>query len=187
MKLFDEEKGPQKKPEMPDKNKNKGKNSKTGGDKSFFSNILSVILIFLIIATLYSVFVENKKEIEEITISQLAQDVIAGEVIKITVEGDKLKIEYAAEKETGETESIVKRSKKEVEASFSETLADHGVTQEQLMKANIDIKNPSGLEYWLTNFMPFLIPVLLPVFFFLVISMIVRFLYKKIRHIYRRT
>ena len=168
MKLFNKEKGVQ-------------------NNKTFFRNILSVVFVFLIIATLYSAFVENKKEIEEITISQLAQDVIAGEVIKITVEGDKLKIEYAAEKETGETESIVKRSKKEVEASFSETLADHGVTQEQLMKANIDIKNPSGLEYWLTNFMPFLIPILLPVFFFLVISVVVRFLYKKIRHIYHRT
>ena len=37
MKLFDEEKGPQK-PEVP--NKNKGKKSKISGEKSFFSNKL---------------------------------------------------------------------------------------------------------------------------------------------------
>ena len=168
MKLFNKEKGVQ-------------------NNKTFFNNILNVVFVFLIILTFYSVFVENKKEIEEITISQLAQDIIAGEVTKITVERDKLSIEYTAEKETGKTEPIVKKSKKEVGVSFSETLADYGVTQEQFMKANIDIKNPSGLEYWLTNLIPFLTPILLPVFFFLVISMIVRFLYKKIRHIYRRT
>ena len=173
MKLFNEEKGPQKKPEMPDKNKNKGKNSKTGGDKSFFSNILSVILIFLIIATLYSVFVENKKEIEEITISQLAQDVIAGEVTKITVEGDKLSVEYAAEEDVEgaeEAEPLVKKSKKEVEASLSETLSNYGVKQPQLLAANIDVKNPSGLGYWLLNLAPFLIPILFLIIFFWFIS-----------------
>ena len=71
-----------------------GKNSKKGSNKSFFNNILTVIFVFLIIATLYSVFVENKQEIEEITISQLATDVISGEIAKIIVEGEKLKIEY---------------------------------------------------------------------------------------------
>ncbi len=167
MKLFDEEKGSQK-PEVP--NKNKGKNSKTSGNKSFFSNILSVIFIFLIIATLYSIFVENKKEIEDITISQLAQDVIAGEVTKITVEGDKLKIKYAAEVGVEEAEPLIKKSKKEVGTCLSDTLVNYGVTPDQLVLANIDIKNPSGLGYWLLNLAPFLIPILFLIIFFWFIS-----------------
>ena len=168
MKLFNKEKGVQ-------------------NNKTFFNNILSVVFVFLIMLTFYSVFVENKKEIEEITIFQLTQDIIAGEVTKITVERDKFSIEYAAEKETGETEPIVKESKKEVGVSLSDTLVNYGVTPEQLSKLDIDIKNSSGLKYWLMNFMPFLVPILLPVFFFLIISVVARFLYRKIRHIYRRT
>ncbi len=145
-----------------------GKNSKKGSNKSFFNNILTVIFVFLIIATLYSVFVENKQEIEEITISQLATDVISGEIAKIIVEGEKLKIEYIPIEE--ETEPIEKISKKESEATLSDTLVNYGVTQEQLLKANIDIKNQTGFGYWVLNLAPFLIPILFLVLFLWFIS-----------------
>jgi len=173
MKLFDEEKGSQK-PELP--NKDKGNKDKKNNGTSFFSNILNVIFVFLIIATLYSVFVENKKSIEEITISQLAQDVISGKVEKITVEEDQLNIEYKEEladisTTTGiTTGTITKKSKKEYESSLSETLSNYGVTQEQLLTANIEVKNPSGLGYWLITLSPFLIPILFLIFFFWFIS-----------------
>ena len=146
----------------------KGKGLKKGNNKSFFNNILTVIFIFLVIAILYSVFVENKKDIEEITISQLATDVIAGEVTKITVEGEKLKIEYIAAEE--DAEPIEKISKKESEATLSDTLVNYGVTQDQLLKADIDIKNQTGLGYWMLNLAPFLIPLLFLVFFWRVVS-----------------
>ncbi|MCK5095938.1 MAG: ATP-dependent zinc metalloprotease FtsH [Candidatus Pacebacteria bacterium] len=149
----------------------KGKEPKKGSNKSFFNNILTVIFVFLVIATLYSVFVENKKEIEEIAVSQLAQDIVAGEVVKIEVEGDSLKIEYLLpEDATEDTEPIIKKSKKEVEASLSETLVNYGVTPEIFATVDLDVKNPTGLGYWLLNLAPFLIPILFLVFFFWFIS-----------------
>ncbi|MBU2416980.1 ATP-dependent zinc metalloprotease FtsH [Patescibacteria group bacterium] len=122
--------------------------------------------MLLIIATAYSFFVD-KKIIEEIPVSMLAQDVINGKVKQIKVEGEKLNIDYnVAESE----ELIKKKSKKENEASLSETLVNYGVTPEQLSVVNIEITGPTGVGYWLINLAPFLIPVLFLIFFFWFIS-----------------
>jgi cell division protease FtsH len=149
----------------------KGKGPGKPENKSFFSNILSIILIFLLIATAYSVFVENKQEVEEIALSQLSQDIIAGEVAKIEVEGDGLKVEYVLPEDAAEgAEPVVKNSKKEVEASLSETLVNYGVTPEQLAGVELDVKNPTGLGYWALNLAPFLLPILFLLIFFWFIS-----------------
>lgn len=140
-------------------------------NRSFFNNILTVIFIFLAIATLYSVFVENKKESNEISISQLAQDIKAGQVAKIEVKGEELGAEYVIPQGSPEgTEAVMKKSKKEAEASLSETLVNYGVTPEQLNVVNIDVKSPTGLGYWFVNLAPFLIPLIFLVFFFWFIS-----------------
>ena len=152
--------------------KNKGgKGGKQPLQKSFFSSIISVILIFLVIATLYSIFVENKKEIEEIPVSQLSADVLSGQVGKITVEGEKLVVEYKLPEGAAEdAEPVVKESKKEAEASLSETLVNYGVTPEILTWVEIEVKNPTGFGYWALNLAPFLIPILFLVIFFWFIS-----------------
>ena len=169
MKLFDEEKGPQK-PEIPDKNTEISGKSEINKDKLDNNKLLSgkrlnVVLAFFIIGALF-IFVENKKEIEEISIPQLAQDVISGDVVKITIEEEKLEIEYAMKESVDNEEPIIKRSKKESEMSLTETLTDQGVKQEQLVGVNIDTKNSSSLKYLLVFLVPFLIPALLVVGFF---------------------
>ena len=162
MKLFDDNKDPK----GPG-----GKNSKKGSNKSFFNNVLTVIFVFLIIATLYSVFVENKKDIDEIAISQLAQDIVAGEVMKIQVEGEKLTIEYKLPGDAAEdAEPLIKISKKEAEASLSETLVNYGVTPKLFASVELDIKKQTGFGYWALNLAPFLIPILFLVLFLWFIS-----------------
>ena len=64
----------------------------TGGQ--FFSNLLTAVLIFLIISTLYSAVVENKAKIEEVPVSKIAQDISGGVVKKIVVEGGMINAEY---------------------------------------------------------------------------------------------
>lgn len=143
------------------KGKKKGKDS-SGMGQQFFSNLLTVILVLIIVASLYSLVVENKKDIEEIPLSVLASDIISGKVANIVVEGDKLDIEYA--------DAVAKKSKKEVEASLTETLVNYGVTNEQLAKVSIDIKNQTGFAFWLLNLGPFLIPIIFIVLLFWIIS-----------------
>ncbi|MEX0931578.1 MAG: ATP-dependent zinc metalloprotease FtsH [Candidatus Paceibacterota bacterium] len=122
-----------------------------------WSNIATTLLIFLVISILYSLVAGNRSEIETISLSKLAEDITAGEVSAIQVEGSKLAITY-----TDETEKI---SKKEAESALSETLSNYGVPVEALRNIEVTIDNPGGFTFWLFNLLPFLIPILFIVFF----------------------
>ncbi len=132
----------------------------TGGQ--FFLNLATAVLVFLIIATLYSMVVGKKEKVAEIAVSQLAQDINAGTVKSISVAGGVINAEY--------TDGTKKKSKKEVEESLSQTLVNYGVSSEKLSKVAIEIKNESGFGYWALNMLPFLLPILLIVFFLWFIS-----------------
>jgi cell division protease FtsH len=142
--------------ETPQKTKIVIKKKGTGGDPengSIISYVLTVILIFVLISSIYS-FVSNStsKKTEEISISQLSTDIKSGTVKAITVRGDSLDIEYKA----GEK----KISKKEDGEALSQTLVNYGVTKEQVSVVNINIKNQNGIGYWILNLSPIIFPIL---------------------------
>jgi cell division protease FtsH len=142
--------------ETPQKTKIVIKKKGTGGDPengSIISYILTVILIFVLISSVYS-FISNSssKKTDEISISQLSTDIKAGTVKAITVRGDSLDIEYKA----GEK----KISKKEDGEALSQTLVNYGVTKEQVSVVNINIKNQNGIGYWILNLSPIIFPIL---------------------------
>ncbi|MDP3958020.1 MAG: ATP-dependent zinc metalloprotease FtsH [bacterium] len=152
---------------FPGTNKNKGRKDDEGGKKTgrrqLISNILTVIIVFMLITSLYSVITETTGgKIEEIAVSEVAKHVTAGEVKKITVEGEKLTILLNDETEL--------KSKKEREASLSETLSNYGVTAAQLARTEIEIKGDTGLSFWLMNILPFLGPILILFLFFWFLS-----------------
>lgn len=139
----------------------KKKPAKKDGPK-FGGSISGAILIFIVITALYLALSGGTKTIESIPVSDLAKSVERGEVKKIVVEGEQLVITYKDDTE--------KKSKKEAEASLSETLSNYGVGKEALNATEIEIKNETGFGYWLGNIMPFLLPILFIVFFFWYIS-----------------
>lgn len=128
----------------------------------FFSNLATAVLVFLILSTLYSAIAEKKAKVEEVAISKLAQDITAGQVKTISVEGGMVNAEYL--------DGAKKKSKKEVDTSLSQTLVNYGVSAEKLGKVVIEVKNESGFGYWMLAVLPFLAPILLIVFFFWIIS-----------------
>ncbi len=129
---------------------NDGKEPKDG---SIVSYIVSTILIFIVLSTLYS-FISNSSgtKIEQIPISQLSSDIKSGLVKTITVKGDSLDVEY----KTGET----KNSKKEEGEALLQTLVNYGATKDQIASIKIDIKNDTGFTYWLINLSPIIFPIL---------------------------
>ncbi|MBU0612349.1 ATP-dependent zinc metalloprotease FtsH [Patescibacteria group bacterium] len=139
---------------------NKGKKGK-GGSK-FSGSIAGAILIFMLITALYLVVSDNTKNVPETPLSDLAKSVSAGEVKKILVEGEKLTITYKNDE--------IKKSKKEVESSLSQTLFNYGVGPEALAGTEIEVKNESGFGYWLVNALPFLLPIAFIIFFFWYLS-----------------
>ncbi len=143
------------------------KNKKSNKETNFGSSIALSVFVFMLITALYLVVSDpSKQKTEEVAISSLAQSVIVGEVKSIVVEGDQLTVTYQ--------DDVVKKTKKEVGASLSETLTNYGVTPEALSKTVIEIKNQSGFGYWLINLLPFLLPIAFIVFFLWYLSRQVR-------------
>ncbi|HJN62887.1 MAG TPA: ATP-dependent zinc metalloprotease FtsH [Candidatus Paceibacterota bacterium] len=123
----------------------------------FWMNLLSTLIIFLIVLSVYSFFFNGEEKPEEIAISQLAQDVSKGLVNEITVKGDSVEILYVDESE--------KETKKEVSTPITDTLTNYGVELSALESVEIKIDNPSGFGFYLLNILPFLIPVFFILFF----------------------
>lgn len=147
--------------EMPEqKNKNNGK--RRGGKlpmpkiprNSFWVNLATSVLVLLLVASAYTYFTTSQQNAPAaIAISQLAQDVQAGKVSQIEVNGDDLSVTYA--------DKSVKVSKKEPDAALTQTLANYGVSKDAMDKVTISIQRQSGWEFWLSILGPFIGPLLL--------------------------
>ncbi|MFA6338470.1 MAG: ATP-dependent zinc metalloprotease FtsH [Candidatus Paceibacterota bacterium] len=131
--------------------------NKKGGDKNkqFTGNIISTLLIFLLLVTLYSFLADETKSNPTVPISEIASDVSSGLVTEISVQGDDLNVTYKAQ---DGAQSVVKKSKKETGTPLSQTLVNYGVKQESLKDVKISEQDPSGFFYWFVTLAPFLIP-----------------------------
>jgi cell division protease FtsH len=132
------------------------KGMKLGGQPSPFGSIFNMLFIFFLIMTVYGFIANKSKKAEDITISSLVTEIRSGEVRKITVSGEELQIE--------KTDGALQVAKKEVESSLSETLANYGITSEQLATVAVEIKRDTGLAFWL-NLLPLILPILFIGFF----------------------
>lgn len=121
------------------------------------NQIFLAIFIFMGITIIYSMLAGPSKNIKPLTISDVAKNITEGTIEKINVVGQDVNVTFK-----DKTEGV---AKKETESSLSETLYNYGVTKEQLAGTPIEVKNESGFGYWLLNILPFLLPVLLVVFF----------------------
>src|SRR3989344_2321351 len=135
--------------------------------KQFSRQIVGALLILLVFVGFYTITSENKGVIPDISLSQLAQDIIAGKVKAIEIQGDQLEITYLIKDE-------VKHSQKEVEASLTQTLAVYGVSPVVLGQVAVTVASPNGVGFWLGNLLPFLLPIFFVIFLFWMISRQVR-------------
>lgn len=124
------------------------------GPGNFWNNMLSTLLLLILVTAIFSYITENREEPEELTISEVVEQVQAGEVESIIVRGSTLEIDYTDETRTpGE-------AKRETDASVSESLTNLGVTTEQLSNVEIDVQRETGFMYWFGQFAPFLFPLI---------------------------
>lgn len=132
-------------------------NKKDGPKQPLWKNFTSMILLFVVLIFFYSYIAGNQQETVQISISELARNISAGEVQDISINGDNLEATYA--------DGTVKESKKESNTALSDTLVNYGVTTEALQSVNIEVRKESGLGYWLITLSPIWIPILFVVFF----------------------
>jgi len=120
---------------------------------SFLSNVITAVLVLLLIGAVYAGFEEFSTETEEITLGQLTTEIKAGNVTEVLVEGENITA-------TIEGEELKRVTQKEAGTALTETLANYGVTAEELGALDIKIEGPSGFGYWVGALAPFLLPLL---------------------------
>jgi cell division protease FtsH len=124
------------------------------GPGNFWNNMLSLVLLLVFVMLALSFFSDSQQTPEELTLSQVVEQIQAGEVSNIIVRGSNLEVNYNEEgRNPGE-------ARREIDASVTESLSNLGVTPEQLVAVQIDVQRETGLGYWLGVFAPFLFPLL---------------------------
>lgn len=126
------------------------------------NQIIIAIFIFISITILYSLVAKTPSTVKQLAISDVAQNIIGEKIEKIDVIGQDVTVTFK--------DKTIGIAKKETESSLSDTLFHYGVTPAQLAATPIEVKDESGFGYWLLNILPFLLPVLLVVFFVWMLS-----------------
>ena len=154
---------------------NEGKKDKKekgvgAGGPNFWGSVLTTILIFLILSSLYSFIVESRGKDETLPLSQVITDIKSGAITEIVVKGDELTLTYKDQTET-------KNSKKESGLSISETFKNYNVPADKLASIKVDVKNPTGFGFWFLTLAPFVLPILFIIFFSNFLSPILSYLF----------
>jgi len=126
--------------------------------RTLVKNFFLILLIFITISAFFSLFFQPLKEIKEISITQLVEDINQDKVESIVVSGDEVQALY-------NDESVI-NTRKESEGSFSESLLNYGVEKEKLIRLDIDIKEKSDIWGWLGPLLFSILPILIFGFFF---------------------
>ena len=129
--------------------------------KNLAKNFLVIILIFLLISAVFSLFYQPFEKTKEISLTQLVQEINQEKVKKITVSGNELRIVY-------QDNSKVK-SRKEQETALSESLINYGVEKTKLAKVEVETKESDGKWIWLAPVLFSILPLLIFGLFFWVI------------------
>jgi len=126
--------------------------------KPLVKNFIFILLIFLLISAAFTFIYQPEKE-EEISLSQLAQEINQEKVDKIIIEGNEVLVVYHDE------EAARAKTKKEVMTDITQSLTNLGA---KLEKVDIEIKEKKDIWTWLWPFL-FLLPLLVfGIFFFMI-------------------
>lgn len=127
--------------------------------KDFFKNFIIIFVCLLFVAGVLSYFKQNEeKQPETIGIGQLVEEINAGAVKKVVVEGNMLNIELKDEN------ARPQEVKKESGESFGDILKNYGISEESKKSLAVEIKDESSFKFWAINF---ILPILLPLFIIL--------------------
>ena len=133
--------------------------------KNLLRNFLIFFGIFLLISLVFT-YVGGGSKAEAVSLDQLVNQINGDQVTSITVEGSQLKIVL----KDGKNEMV----KKEEGQTLSELLSNFGVKPEKMSAVKIEIKDQSGMNFWLGTVLPFLIP-------FLLISVFLYFMMRQVQ------
>ncbi len=124
--------------------------------KTFLKNFLAVFLVLLVVAGVLGLTRANQdKKPESVDIGKLVQEINAGQVQKVTVQGDLL---TALMKDPNAKQQEVK---KEAGESFGDVMKNYGVSDAARANVSVEIKDESSWKFWAGNLLPAIIPLVI--------------------------
>jgi len=121
--------------------------------KPLVKNFFILLVAFLVLGALLSLWSGNNKKSEPISLAQLASEIKEDKVDKIDINKDELKISL----KDGTKQLAIK----EAGQPLTELLTGFGVPVEKISAVQIKVATPSGFDNWVGILIPFLVPLLL--------------------------
>ncbi len=126
--------------------------------KNLFKNLAWVFLVFLVLAVIFSFFA-REDEPEKVGIEKLIEVISEEEVNSLIVQGDTILVKLKSDE--------VLEIKKEAGESLSSLLSNFQVNPEKLRGVSISIEEKPAWEVFLMSILPFLIPLIIIIAFFM--------------------
>ena len=120
--------------------------------KNLLKNLAIVFFIFLFFVSLFSLYLGESTQPEVTDIQTVISKIQAEEVSTITVIEDRIEVVLK--------DGSALETTKETSESFSALLKNFDVSPEKLNGVAFSVKHDSGLAYWATALLPFLLPLL---------------------------
>jgi cell division protease FtsH len=121
-------------------------------------NFFVIILIFLGISAIFTLFSPTSPIKKEVSISQISQEINQDKIKEIIVSDNDVVIVY--------TDNTKAQSRKETELAISESLANYGAQKEKLEKVNFVVQEPKAGWGQIGSILLFVLPLLIFGLFF---------------------
>lgn len=115
--------------------------------KSLSKNFLITFLVFLAIASLFSIYLSPDQETTKLDITSMVNKINQGEVNSIKIIDNKIVLTLA-------DETLVEVQKEPTE-SLGDLLNNYQVDSEKLKQVKIEVEQDSSLEFWMMALLPF--------------------------------
>ncbi len=134
--------------------------------RDFIKNFVIIFAGLLLVAGVVSFVTSwrSAKKPETVGIGAMIEQINAGKVQKVTVQGDQITVTL---KDAAARPQIVK---KEYDESFGDIIKNYGVTEEARKTLQIEVQDESSWKFWAANLIPGLIPVIAIVIFIYLMS-----------------
>ena len=129
--------------------------------RNFLKNFIIVfVALFLIAGVLGLIKNEQTKGPETVSISKMVEEINAGQVQKVIIQGDSLSLQLKDEK------ARLQEVLKEPNGTFGDIVKNYGITDAALNKLSVEVKSQSSWKFWLANLLPILLPLAIFILFF---------------------
>ncbi|OGH69593.1 MAG: cell division protein FtsH, partial [Candidatus Magasanikbacteria bacterium RIFCSPHIGHO2_01_FULL_47_8] len=128
--------------------------------RSFLKNFLIIFTVLLLVAGGLSLFRRETVKPEVIGVGKLVEEINAGAVEKIIIEGDTLMVDLKDEK------AVPQQVKKEPQESFGDIMKNYGVSDAARKDLQVEVKDESSWKFWAANIIPALLPLIIIIVFF---------------------